>query len=294
MEFAALALVLAQALRPSECASLEGAKSAVVWQRVKAPELGRYCDRIASGLAKLASEPGMPEAALLTGVDAERTLPGRPSAMLLQGRAMMRLDRAPEAYAALREARKRDDRALDEPNALLAWARAASRTGHTDEAREAYLSLLPSADTLAPAERSAAYVEAGMLLLAKGPERLAEAIVTLRQARRDAYGDAQLVAVAALALALDRSGDHAEARSVLAERPLPGIVEAIERARQRRMLGPQTSEPEGWALIAFSEEALHAKAAREAWRRYLEAVTAGPWTAHARERDASLAKGGKR
>jgi hypothetical protein len=115
---AVLLLVFAQALRPSECASREGAGRVVVWQRVKAPELGRYCDRIASGLAKLASDPGMPEEALATGVDAEKALPGRPSAMLLEGRALLRLDRAAEAYAALREARRRDDRALDEPNAL--------------------------------------------------------------------------------------------------------------------------------------------------------------------------------
>lgn len=284
--------VFAQALRPSECASVEGGKSAVVWQRVKAPELRRYCDRIASGLAKLASDPGMPEEALVIGAEAEKILPGRPSAMVLEGRALLRLDRAPEAYAALREAKQRNERSLDEPNALLAWARASARTGHTDEAREAYLALLPSADALAPAERSSAYVEAGMLLLAKGPEQLSEAIVTLRQARRDSYGDAQLVAVAALALALDRAGDKAGAHSVLVERPLPGLDEAIDRARQKRVLGPQTTEPEAWALVAVAAEAQHAKNARDAWHKYVEAVPSGPWTAHAKEHEAALARGG--
>lgn len=285
---AALALVLfAQALRPSECASLEGPRNAVVWQRVKSPELRRYCDRIASGLSKLASEPGMPDEALQTGNEAEKVLPGRAPAMILTGRAYLRLDRAPEAYAALREARKRSERALDEPHALLAWARAAARTGHTDEAREAYLALLPSADGLPAGERSNAYLETGMLLLAKGPERVAEAVVALRQGRRDAYGEMQLVAVAALALALDRAGETGEARSILTERPYPGLDEAIDRARQRRVIGPEPNDAEALALKALVVEVLQPKNAREAWRKYLDAAPQSPWAAHARDREGS-------
>jgi tetratricopeptide (TPR) repeat protein len=290
----ALAVLLAQALRPSECAALEGPRTIVVWQRVKSPELARYCDRIAFGVTKLATEPGMPQAALETGVEAEKLLPGRAPAMVLAGRAYLRLDRAGEAYAALREAKKRSERALDEPHALLAWARAAARTGHTDEARDAYLALLPSADGLPLAERSSAYVEAGMLLLVKGPERIAEAVTTLRQARRDAYGDLQLVAVAALALALDRAGEHAEARAALTERPYPGLDDAIERARQRRVLGPEPNEPEALALKAMVAEVLKPKSAREAWRKYLDAVPTGSWTAHAKEREGGAGRPGAR
>lgn len=289
---AALVWLLGETVRPPECASLEDPKNAVVWQRIKAPEQRKYCDLIASGLAKLASEPGMPEAALESAVLAEKILPGRSPAAVLSGRALLRLDRSGEAYAALREAQRRSERALDEPYAMLSWARAAARTGHTDESRSAYLALLPSADSLSSAERSNAYQEAGFLLMAGGPKRLTESIETLRQARRESSGDGQLVAVVGLALALDRAGEHAEARSLLAERPLAGLDDAVERARRQRVVGPQTTDAEAYALIAMADEVRQPKAARDAWHRYLEAMPSGPWSGHARDHETALSRGG--
>jgi len=291
---AIVVFVLAEALRPSECTSLDGGRASVVWQRVKAPELQRYCDLIASGIAKLASEPGMPDEALATAAEAEKALPGRAPAAILSGRALLRQGRASEAYASLREAKRRNERALDEPHALLAWARAAGRTGRTDEAREAYASLLPSLDSLPTFERESAYVEGGMLFLAKGPERLSQAIEALRQARREAHGDPQVVATVALALALDRAGELAEARGVIDERPLPGAAAAIDRARARRLIGPETNDPEALALAAYLVESQKSKGAREAWRRYIDALPSGPWAAHAKEHEAALAHGAKR
>lgn len=294
MHPAVLVFVVAQALRPSECAAADGGRGTVVWQRVKSPALQRYCDLIASGIAKLASEPGMPEESLATAARAEALLPGRAPAPVLSGRALLRLDRASEAYAALREAKTRDERALDEPHALLAWARAAARTGRTDEAREAYVSLLPSLDALSASERESAYVEAGFLLLAKGPDRLTQAIETLRQARREAHGDAQLVASLGLALALDRAGDHAEARAVVEARPLTGVQEAVDRARARRLFGPSQNDIEAWALLAYFAEATKAKGAREAWHKYIDAAPSSPWAPHAKEHETALAHGAKR
>ena len=42
---------------------------------------------------------------------------------VLRGRALLRLGRAEDALAALRDAKTKDDRALDDPASLLAWAR---------------------------------------------------------------------------------------------------------------------------------------------------------------------------
>ncbi len=271
---------------PDDCTPppLEGGRSAVVWQRVKSPPLRRYCERVAGGLSKLASEPGMPNEALRAALEAEDMLPGRAPAKVLEARAHLRLDHAPLAYAALREAVARRERSLDDPPALLALARAAARTGHGAEALQAYGALLASADALPPAERSAAYVEAGMLLLAAGPSRLADAVVTLRQARRVATGDLQLVATVALALALDRGGDAREARAILDERTLAGADDAIDAARAKRHLGPSPTEPEALALRAMSLEGRPTAQSREAWRSYFDAAVNSPWRGHAKEK----------
>src|SRR5262249_32983122 len=138
--------------------------------------------------------------------------------IILKGRALLRLGRPEEALAALGEAKRRDERALDNPIALLAWARANARTGHLAEAAEAYRAALPRTSSLTSQERSAASFEAGMTVMAQGMAGIDDAIAMFRQARRDAQDSMQGAALTALALALDRVGQRDEARAILAER----------------------------------------------------------------------------
>src|SRR5205085_391712 len=118
--------------RPAECGLADGFRAANPWERAKEPNLRRYCDLLASGTAKLV---GSGSAVLVKEVpqiadDADKLLPNRASPSVLKGRAYLRMGKPAEALAALEEAKRRDDRALDDPVALLAWARANARTGH--------------------------------------------------------------------------------------------------------------------------------------------------------------------
>src|SRR5205085_4188859 len=104
------------------------------------------------------------------------------------------------------------------PVALLAWARANARTGHLDEAAQAYRAALPRTSALGASERAGACFEAGMIVMAQGQKGVDDAVAMFRQARRDAQDAMQVASVVALALALDRSAQKDEAKAVLAER----------------------------------------------------------------------------
>ena len=196
---------------------------------------------------------------------------------------LLRSENIPDAFVALLEAKKRDEHALDDPQALLALGRAAARTAHTEEARRAYEMLLPRASALAPSDRGIAYDEAGMVALDAGPAALDEAIATFRQAERDAQDLPQTVAVLGLALSLDRGGEHAEAKAVLDERihgdPRPLLKNAVAAG----VIGPGTGDNEMEALAAIGLEGSDPAAAREAWKRYAEHAPAA-WADHARSR----------
>jgi len=239
--------------RPLECDAVDGAR-ANVWERAKSPALRQYCDLLASGAAKIAggvNGNAMANEASQLADRAEHALPGRAAPMLLKGRAAATLGKYSDALDALREAKKRDDHALDDPQALLAFGRAAARTSHPEEARAAYRMLLPRASALAPSERGVAYDEAGMIALAAGPTASAEAVAIFRQAERDSQDIAQIVAVLGLALALDRSGEHGEAKAVLAERihgdPMPLLKSAVAQG----VIGPGTGDDQIEALAAI-------------------------------------------
>jgi tetratricopeptide (TPR) repeat protein len=292
-------LVLAQAAsstawssaRPPECAPLDGAAANNVWERVKAPELRKYCDLLASGASKLAGNQALAGSVLGLADEAEQTMPGRAAPMVLKGRALAQLGRDAEAATALAEAKKRDDRALDDPLALLAWARSLTRSGRLKEASDAYRALLPRASTLTLADRAAASLEAGMLAMGRGPEGLEQGLPIFREALRDAQDLAQTVAVAALALALDRAGQHDEAATLLSER-LHGDPRALLSApRGRELLGP-VGGAEIDALTALALESRDPAAAREAWLRYADGNPKGPWAEQARARAASVARRG--
>ena len=146
----ALAIVLAMYLqpaassaygtaRPLECGLADGFKAANPWERAKEPNLRRYCDLLASGTAKLVGAGSAVLVKEVPGIadEADKLLPGRASPSVLKGRAYLRMNQPAEALKALEDAKKRDDRALDDPVALLAWARANAKTGRLAEAAAA-------------------------------------------------------------------------------------------------------------------------------------------------------------
>ena len=268
--------------RPLECDVVDGAR-ANVWERAKSPALRHYCDLLASGATKVVSGSAMANDAIALADEAEKVLPGRAAPLVLKGRAAAALGKYPEAFVALTEAKKRDEHALDDPQALLALGRAAARTLHVEDAHRAYEMLLPRASALAPSDRGIAYDEAGMVALDAGPAALDEAIATFRQAERDAQDVAQTVAVLGLALSLDRGGEHAEAKAVLDERihgdPRPLLKNAVIAG----VIGSGTGANEIEALAAIGLEGSDPAAAREAWKVYADHAPAA-WADHARSR----------
>jgi tetratricopeptide (TPR) repeat protein len=286
----ALAFVLAQAAawttgRPPECGD-PGGRAANVWERAKSPELRRYCDLVASASSKLAGTTAMAEAALTSAREADGVLPGHAAPRVLEGRALAALGKLDEALKALTDARSRDAAAFDDPLALLAWARVLARTAHADAAAEAYRALLPRASAISSAERASASVEAGLVAMERGPAGLDEAVAALREGLRDGQDETQAVAVAALALALDRRGDVDESRALLAEHTHgdPRIALASTHAKEVLAVAPVEAN----ALAAVALEPSDGAGARDAWDRYLAASPSGPWAAHARAHLASL------
>lgn len=262
----ALAVVLLAQLgsRPAECAAgaAEGLRGTNAWERAKEPNLRRYCDLLASGTAKLVGSGAgsAPQAgpSLVKDVpgladEADKVLPGRAAPVVLKGRALLRLGKADEALAALTEARRRDDRALDDPVAGLVWARANARTGHRAEAAQAYRASLPRISGLATAERAAASFEAGLAVMALGADGLDDAIAMFRQAGREAQDALAGAATLALALALDRAGARDEARSVLAERARFDAKPVLADPRVATALADAGATGESAALLAIAQ-----------------------------------------
>jgi tetratricopeptide (TPR) repeat protein len=260
-----------------------------VWERAKAPELLRYCDLLAGATSKLAGTSVMAQAALASAREADETLPGHGAPLVLEGRALSALGQFDEALAALRAGRDRDPGALDEPAALYAWARVLSRTGHVDEAAEAYRALLPRTAPLSAAERSSAAVQAGLVLMARGPAGLDDAIAALREALREGQDEAQTVAAYALALALDRRGDADEARALAAARTHGDPRSVFEGSRAKELVAATPAE--ALAMSALALAPLDAAGARDAWTQYLAASPNGPFASHARAHLATLAPG---
>ena len=268
--------------RPPECGD-PGGRGANVWERAKSPELRRYCDLIASASSKLAGATSMPEEALASAREADQVLPDHAAPRVLEGRALAALGKLDEALKALGEAKALDPTALDDPPALLCWARVLARTAHADGAAEAYRALLPRASAMPTAERASASVEAGLVAMAHGAPGLDEAVAALREGLREAEDEVQSVAVLALALALDRGGDTDESRALLAERAHGDPRMALATARAQELLAVAPAETHALAALALeSNEARDAAGAREAWEKYLAAAASGPWAAQAR------------
>jgi tetratricopeptide (TPR) repeat protein len=289
--------------RPPEC-SEPGGRAGNVWERAKSPELRRYCDLVASAASKLAGTASMAEQALAATQEADRIVPGHAAPRVLAGRALLALGRLDAAVAALADGKAREPGALDDPLAMLAWARAMARTGHADVAAEAYRAVLPRATGLSAAERASAAIEAGLVAMSRGPAGLDEAAAALREGVREAQDEARAVAVLALALALDRRGDAEESKALLAERAHgdPRAPLAMPRAKELLAVAPG----EAPALVALALEPTDPADARDAWLSYAaeapsgaagstgSASAAAPWAAHAKAHAAALVKGRKK
>jgi len=294
---AAVAVILAQAGgawasgRPPECTEAFG-RAANVWERAKSPELGRYCDLVASAASKLAGAASAAEGALAAAREAEGLLPGHAAPKALEGRALVALGRIDDAQRALAEANARSERALDDPLSLLAWARVLARTGQRDRAAEAYRALLPRASALSGGERATAAAEAGLLLLSLGPAAIDGSVAALREAMRDAQDDTEGLAVLGLATALDRAGAGDEARALLADRAPADPRASLRSAGAREVLA--VAPAEAAALVAMGLEATDPAGARAAWEEYLAQAPIAPWAAHARAHAAHAAKLGPR
>ena len=281
------------ASRPAECGVQEGFKAANKWERAKEPNLQSYCTLLASGTAKLVNSGTLAKDVPGIADEADKLLPGRAAPSVLKGRALLRLGKPADALRALEEARKRDDRALDDPVALLAWARANARSGHFEEAAMAYRAALPRTSALSTPERSAASFEAGMIVMAQGPKAVDDAVAMLRQARREAQDAMQVASVVALALALDRSGQRDEAKAVLAERVRSDAKPILSDPRVVEALADAGVAHEGDALVAIALEGTDAPAAREAWKKYVDGPGGkGPWAQHARGHEGGGGKAG--
>jgi tetratricopeptide (TPR) repeat protein len=275
--------------RPPEC-SAGGGRAGNVWERAKSPELRRYCDLVASASSKLAGIGAMAEPALAAAREADGVLPGHAAPHVLQGRALCALGRYDEALEAFSASTARDPHALDDPPALLAFARALARTGRVDAAADAYRALLPRSSALSTSGRVSAEVEAGLVAMARGRAGLDEAEAALREALREAQDEAQAVAVLALALALDRNGsaqNAQEARALLAERAHGDPREALGSARAKELLAVAVDETH--ALAALALEGSDPTGARDQWQRAVDDAPRGPWAAHAKAHLLALA-----
>jgi tetratricopeptide (TPR) repeat protein len=282
-----MVLVLGSALSagapPLECAPLSGRSGSNVWERAKAPELGRYCDLLASGSAKLANPAHIAIDVVEIAEQADAAIPGRAAPLVLLGRAFARLGKYPDAVRVFAEAKTRDAGALEDPITLLSLARVLAYTGQTSEARVAYRALLPRASSLTLAERGVAYVGAGMLAMSAGPSGVEEAVAILREARKNSQDVVQRVASLALAMALDRSGERAEAAMILAERPHENAAPLLVDPAATEAMGPE-AVVERSGLLALSLEATDVPAARSSWSVFLDGPGgAGPWADHARQ-----------
>jgi tetratricopeptide (TPR) repeat protein len=290
-------LLLAQAAaggwsmgRPTEC-GYDGGRRPNIWERAKSPDLRHYCDLVASAASKLAGTASMAAAALEAAREADGVLPGRGAPRVLEGRALAALGRMPEALTALRDARTRDPRALDDPASLLAFARVLATTGHGAEAADAYRAVLPRAVGLGSSERTLVALEAGLVAMGLGPDRIEEATADLREALRDAQqGDAEDFVVLALSLSLDRAGKTDEAGALLAERQRGDPRAIVSAWTSRYPVG--VSPPEASALAALALATTDAAGAREGWEENLRLAPQGPWAAHARAQLASLGRRG--
>ena len=229
---AMLGAAAASSPRPAAC-RIDGEHSAQakLWSDVRPAALERRCAALSRGLTSLEAAPSDSLAAV------REVLKGAPddrAALLLEGRALLRLGQNAEAWQRL--SRFAGAGALEDAPSLYDVARAAVEAGELERAYAAYRALLPRALLLASGHaRRVAYMEAASVAMARGPQGIEEAQSYLEEAGRIPLpGDRDLL-VGLGALLLERSGHPERARSLAREAADPWELERLlspgERAR---------------------------------------------------------------
>ncbi len=127
------------------------------------------------------------------------------------------------------------------------------------------------------------YVAAGMLAMSLGPQGVDESVSILRQARKDSRDVVSHVAALALALALDRAGQKAEATLVLSEVSHDNPPALLADPSAIESMG-STWDVEHAAMVALALDSVDPARAHREWTTYLEGPGGrGPWADHARQ-----------
>ncbi len=230
---AMLGAAAASSPRPPACrADGEPSGQATLWSDVRPVAVERRCSALSRGFTRLEVAPADALAAAQEVLKAE---PEHRVALLLEGRALLRLGRNAEAWQRL--ARFASAGALDDAPSLYDVARAAVEAGELERAYLAYRALLPRALLLGSGDaRRVAYMEAASVAMARGPQGLEEAQSYLEEAGRVPLpGDRDLL-LGLGALLLERSGHPERARGLVREAPGPWDLERLLSSRERARL----------------------------------------------------------
>lgn len=237
---AMLGAAAASSPRPSACRiDVEHGSQAKLWSDVRPAAVERRCAALSRGFTSLQAAPGDALAAVREVLAAA---PQDRAALLLEGRALLRLGQNAEAWQRL--SRFTAPGALDDAPSLYDVARAAVEAGELERAHAVYRALLPRALLLASGDaRRVAYMEAASVAMARGPQGIEEAQSYLEEAGRIPLpGDRDLL-VGLGALLLERSGHPERARALSREAPGPWDLERMLSARERaRIDGVEVAE----------------------------------------------------
>jgi tetratricopeptide (TPR) repeat protein len=281
--------------RPRECmSSVRRALTAgpSIWERARVPTLQRYCDLVARAHAELATSP---EAAQTDARLADKALPGRAAPAVILARAALALGALDDAAREFERARSIDARSVEDPATMHDLARVLQRTGKRPEALAVYRALVPRIDLLGSTERRVLVLLEAAHASMRGsasaePQaekpKLDEAIAYFREARQRPPTQLGGDVILSLVLALDRSGDRAQADAALSDahrtgaRVRTGSLDYLADAEDRH------------ALEALALEATDRAQAIKSWEAYLAGSGGkGAWAGAARSRLEALRKG---
>jgi tetratricopeptide (TPR) repeat protein len=211
---------------------------------------------------------------------------------VLAARSEAQLGKYTEAWERFDRARALSPSSVESPGALHDLAVAALRTGHIEQAADAYRVLAPRVELIDDErERVRVLVEGGVLAMRRGPEHLGEAIGYLNEARRAGsplgLGD---YVIAALSLAYARQGRESDAMGVVDESSGPWRLEAEREREGQAGVSSLPALPAGEldAMIAILSERRDKDLALERLQSYLVSVPSGPFAAWTRARREAL------
>jgi tetratricopeptide (TPR) repeat protein len=268
--------------RPRECWPGAVVSKPNVWDRVRDPNLDRYCDLMARALGQL---PRSPEDARAMATLADGVSPGHAGPPALRGRALAGLGAFDLAVREFERARQIDPRSLEDPETMRDWAASLAGAGAVKEALAVYRALAPRVELLSGADAQArVLLEAADVSFSFGPPALDDAIAFLREARRRSAADAAPLVAAELALALDRGAMTEQAAST--------AVEARQRIGENAdVVAADRPGSEAAAAVALVFEPSDRPRAIRGWDSYLKREGGkGPWAQHARRHLEALKK----